>query len=285
MDVSVIITCWNGKDLLSKNLPLVFKAAGNKANHVSEIIVVDDGSTDDSVGYLKENFPKIRVVENKKNYGYAYTCNQGVRAARADLVAILNLDVIPETDFLVSCLPCFEDNKVFSVSFNESSFGPGKLEEKKGFIEIIATRAEKEISLTDWPSGGSSVFRKNMWLEIGGMDEIFLPFYFEDVDLGIRARKRGYRCLWNPKAKIVHKHEQTINPNNFAKHKHRQNISLIKERNYLLLNWKNLDKSSEVTKHLIELFKRCFSQPGYIKILFLAVLRKLFFLFNFLEEK
>ncbi|RJR25688.1 glycosyltransferase family 2 protein [Candidatus Microgenomates bacterium] len=280
MDVSILVTCWNGEKLLSHNFSKVVEAAENKDNKVKEILVVDDGSSDNSVSFLKKNFPQVKVLENKRNYGYGFSCNRGMEEAKADLVAILNLDVIPDKDFLVSCLPHFEDEKVFSVSFNEGSFGPGRLAWNKGFIEIVETKPEKTTSFASWPSGGSSVFRKKLWREIGGMDEIFLPFYFEDIDLGIRAEKKGYKCLWEPKAKVNHKHEATINPENFALHKHKKDISLIKERNFLLLNWKHLDSPSDFFNHLVYLFKRAFFAPGYFKVIFSAILRKISFSFT-----
>lgn len=269
MEVSIIITCWNGKKLLSQNLPSVIKAAENKENRISEVIVVDDGSTDDSVEYLKKNFRQVKILENKKNFGYAYTCNRGVREAKSSLVTILNLDVIPANDFLVSSLRHFKDDKVFSVSFNEGSFGPGKLTWKNGFIEIVASKPEANTSLTSWPSGGSSVFRKNYWQEIGGMDELFLPFYFEDIDLGIRACKSGYTCLWEPESRVEHKHESTINKDNF----NMDYVSLIKQRNHLLLTWKNLDRFKLLFSHILFLLLKCLLHPGYLRILFLSLKR------------
>jgi GT2 family glycosyltransferase len=194
-----------------------------------------------------------------------------VKEAKGDLVAILNLDVVPSKDFLEAALPHFEDEKVFAVSFNEGKFGPGKLEWKNGFLEIVPSENCSKTSVTDWASGGSSVFRKKVWQDLGGMDEIYSPFYFEDVDLGIRARKTGYKCLWEPKAKVKHQHEATINSNNFDM----GYVNSIKQRNHLLLTWKNFDKGRSLLSHLVNLFKKCCLHPKYIKVVYLAVKRKL----------
>lgn len=267
MDVSVVVTCWNGRELLEKNLPRILKASKNPQNKIKEILVVDDGSTDDSVSFLKKNYSEVTVVEHGQNKGYSATCNTGVREARNQLVAILNLDVLPEDDFLVKTFPHFDEEKVFAVSFNEGKFGPGKLEWKNGFLEIVPSESSQETSVTDWASGGSSIFRKKIWEELGGMDELFLPFYFEDIDLGIRARKRGFKCVWEPKAKVSHQHEATINPHNFS----RNYIGMIKQRNHLLLTWRNLESINFCFTHVFYLLKRCLFHPGYLKVVFLAL--------------
>lgn len=272
MSVSIVITCWNGKKLLEKNLPAVVKASENTKNKISEIIVVDDGSTDDSVAFLHKNYSQIKMVKHKINLGYAAVCNTGVKEAKSEFVTILNLDVAPSENFLEFSLPNFEDEKVFAVSFNEGKFGPGKLIWKNGFLEIVKTEIPKKTSLTDWPNGGSSVFRKKIWRELGGMDELFLPFYFEDMDLGIRARKAGFQCFWEPKAIVEHQHEATINEKSFSKNY----LNLIKQRNHLLLTWKNIDNFGRLLSHLFYLTKRCLFHLGYTKVVFLALKRRLF---------
>lgn len=269
MDVSVVITCWNGRKLLEKNLPFVIEASKNPRNQIIEIIVVDDGSKDNSVDFLKKNFPGVKTVIHKENEGYSVTCNTGVKEAGSELVTILNLDVIPEKDFLAAALPHFQDEKVFAVSFNEGKFGPGKIEWKKGFLEIVPNEAPQETSFSNWANGGSSVFKKDIWKKLGGMDEVYLPFYFEDVDLGIRARKSGFKCLWEPKSRVAHQHEATINSKNFDT----RYINSIKERNHLILTWRNIDTCQKAFSHLFYLGKKCLLKPGYLKIVFLAFLR------------
>lgn len=274
MNVSVVITCWNGRKLLEKNLPSVLKAASNKDNNIKEIIVVDDGSTDDSVNYIqglgfRVQGLEIKLIVHDKNYGYAKTCNTGVEATSGELVAILNLDVVPEKDFLKAALPHFENNKIFAVSFNEGHYGPGKIVWENGMLGIGATKLPLKTCLTGWPSGGSSVFRKSIWKELGGMDLLFLPFYYEDFDLGIRAAKAGYKCLFEPKSKVEHKHESTINSESFKS----GFILKIKERNRLILTWKNLDSPKLIFSHLGGLIKRSSANPGFSKIIFAAAER------------
>lgn len=267
MDVSVVITCWNGRKLLEKNLPFVIEASKNPQNQIIEIIVVDDGSKDASVDFLKKNFPQVKTIVQKENKGYSATCNTGVREARGELVAILNLDVVPEKDFLVRALPYFEDEKVFAVSFNEGKFGPGRVKWEKGFLEIIPTFTSEKSETASWASGGSSVFRKKIWESLGGMNDVYLPFYFEDIDLGMKAKKKGFICLWEPNSRVEHKHESTINSENFDM----KYVNSIKERNHLILTWKSIDNPSKFFSHLFYLGKRLILAPGYLKIVFMAV--------------
>lgn len=273
MDVSIVITNWNGRKLLEKNLPAVLKAAESPLNQIKEILVVDDFSNDDSVSFLEKNFPQIKTIKQPRNFGYSATCNTGVKNSTSELVAILNNDVLPEKNFMEASLPHFKNEKVFSVSFNEGKFGVGKLQWQKGFLQIVPVKPCYEVAQTDWPNGGSSVFRKNFWQQIKGMNQIFLPFYFEDIDLGVRAKKAGFICLWEPKSKVQHKHEATINPNSFKQ----SYIDSIKQRNHLLLTWLNLNNIGLFLKHFKGLGKRILSTPGYIKIVLLAFLRLITF--------
>ncbi|OQA93463.1 MAG: N-acetylglucosaminyl-diphospho-decaprenol L-rhamnosyltransferase [Microgenomates group bacterium ADurb.Bin219] len=269
MGVSVLVTNWNGRKLLEKNLPQVLEAVRNPENKIEEILVIDDFSSDDSPDYLRKNFPQVKVFKHKKNFGYSVTCNTGVKEAKGDLVVILNNDVAPRPDFLKQVLPHFKDPSVFAVSFDVGKFGPGKLIWKDGWLNIQPTEQVSKTCLTGWPNGGSSVFRKKYWQELRGMDELFLPFYFEDLDLGIRAYKAGWRCLLEPKAKVYHQHEATINTISF----NQSYLDLIKQRNHLLLTWKHIDSFKLLFSHLFFIIRRIFLHPTYIKITIAALCR------------
>ena len=271
MRVSVVIPNWNGKTLLEKNLPILLQAFANKKNKIAEIIIVDDKSSDDSVSFLKKNYAdKIKLTCHKVNRGFSSAVNTGFRAAKQPLVCLLNTDVLPEEDFLEPVHQHFNNNKVFGVSLHEKgySYAVGKF--KNGYIVHEPGKASNSSHSTFWVSGGSGVFKRQIWMKLGGLDEkIFSPFYWEDVDLGYRALKRGYKLLWEPKANVIHQHESVINSNNFKKWK----VSLIKERNHLLLNWKNLTSSNLLKKHRSGMFQRIIRHPGYMKV-FMAALFK-----------
>jgi len=112
---------------------------------------------------------------------------------------------------------------------------------------------------TFWISGGSGAFRKSYWEKLGGLDTMFNPFYWEDVDLSYRALKRGWKLLWEPKAIVEHRHESTINLKYFSA----RYLNYVKERNQLLLCWKNLNLGWIVSKHIPGLLWRL-RHPGYI---------------------
>ena len=260
MKVSIIIPNWNGKNLLEKNLPTVL------ATGADDVIVSDDGSTDESVEFLKKNFPQVKILAHKR-LGFAGNCNRGVGVAKGEIVVLLNTDVIPEKDFLKPLKEDFQDPKVFAVSFNEPNLSWAKIKWVNGFVEHEPGPKIDKIHLSAWASGGSAAFRKTIWEKLGGFDEIYKPFYWEDLDLSYRAWKRGYEILWDPRAVVHHQHEETIKrfPQNY--------IRLISERNQLLFIWKNINNPKMMFEHKVWLGKRLLTTPGYWRP-FLAALAK-----------
>lgn len=266
MNASIIIPNFNGEALLAKNLPYVIKAFDNKENNISEIIVVDDGSGDDSVRLIKDQFSQVRVIKHKKNRGFSASVNTGVRGSKGDLIVLLNSDVIPSEDFLINTLPHFKNPKVFAISLHEKGYGWAKGGFKDGYIQILSGEEGKTFHESFYVSGGSGVFRRSMWIELGGMDEELLsPFYWEDIDLCYRASKRDYIVGWEPNSNVVHNHESTISKLS------KKYVARIKERNQLLCLWKNLASPTLVRKHIDGLSTRLARHPGYIRVILMAL--------------
>lgn len=268
MKVSIIIPSYNTEWLLEKNIPHVLKAQKNEKNNIVEIIVVDDASPDGSVDLLKKKFPEVKVVKHKINRGFSSSVNTGARTSKGDLLVLLNTDVIPEKDFLVSTLPLFKDDGVFAISFSEKGYSWAKGEFKNGFVEHGLGTKTKKVHDTFWVSGGSGVFRRDYWMSLGGMDEkLFSPFYWEDLDLGYRALKRGYKLLWDPDSRVLHKHESTIGllPKKY--------VGRIRERNQLIFIWKNITSPILIRKHIVGLIKRILRHPGYLRIVIMAFIK------------
>ena len=287
MKISVIIPSWNGEKLLRKNLPKVLRVLPEN----TEVIVVDDGSTDGSVEFIKSLTSSrvnelrkkkkkknslitnslinnkelsIKLIENKKNRGFIYSCNQAVKEARGEFVVLLNNDVIPKKGFLDSALRHFEDSKVFAVSFNEQQFGWAKIWWRGGFIHHGVGGTGRRAHISAWASGGSAVYRKSIWQELGGFDPLYHPFYWEDFDLGYRAWKAGYKIVWEPKAIVYHRHESTISKID------RNYVNLIRERNQLLFIWKNIDDFWLRLSHPFGLLLRASTGPNYLKVIWAA---------------
>ncbi len=268
MKVSVVIPFYNRRDLLVKNLPFVMEAANNKTNNIDEIILVDDGSTDDGYSFIKNNYPSIKIVRHKINRGFSAAVNTGVRSSKGELICLLNSDVIPSSDLLKTSLPHFKDKNIFAVSFSEKGeFGWARGKFIDGFVEHEPGKKTDKPHLTFWVSGGSGVFRRSTWIALGGMDEkLFSPVYWEDIDLCYRAAKRGFTLLWEPGSLVEHHHESTVGLLSPIY------VQRIRERNQLLFLWKNITSPNLFRKHLWGLFKRVVKHPGYLRIVAMTLL-------------
>jgi len=266
LNVSVVITNYNGKNLLEENLPAVVSARENPSNKIIEILVVDDASTDKSVSFLKSDFPGVRVISHRQNRGFAAATNTGVRMAKGKLVCLLNNDVSPSPNFLESVFQIFEkETGTFGISLHEKGYGPAAGFFEGGFVIHRPLPELKKVNKTFWVSGGSGIFSRDLWVKVGWLDEeLFKPFYWEDVDLSYRALKRGYKLFWAPEARVLHQHEATMSKFSLS---YRQRIQ---ERNQLLFIWKNINSRRFLTQHFWGLALRVAKHPGYLTIVFAA---------------
>ncbi len=249
MKISIVIPNWNGEHLLAKNLPKVISSSPN----TEEIIVVDDGSTDGSLQLLRKQFPKVKVISRPVHEGFAGSVNDGVALATGDVVVLLNTDVEPQKGFLEPLLTHFRDPDVFAVGCLEKSLEQGKTVLRgrglahwvKGYY--IHKRGEVDKMTTAWVSGGSGAFRKKMWDRLGGMDTLFNPFYWEDIDLSYRARKAGWKTLFEPKSVVRHYHEEGKIISIFTP----RDIKKIAFRNQFIFIWKNTTDLDILLSHAL----------------------------------
>ena len=241
--VTIIIPAWNSESQLKKNLPSVFSAA-KQVN--AEIIVVDDHSTlDNTVSYLESLGSRIKLIKNTRNLGFTRTINAGVLASKATIVVLLNTDVRPEPDCFRQCLQQFGHDDIFAVTFNSDDSWAGGWW-RNGLLEHGSIYQGKSRSSL-WASGGQAAFSRHKWMELGGLDPLYNPFYWEDVDLGYRAWKRGWKILWDPQAHCVHDHEVSVIKHNFSK----KYIQQIAQRNQFLFVWKNIHDHTMIKDHLL----------------------------------
>jgi GT2 family glycosyltransferase/glycosyltransferase involved in cell wall biosynthesis len=250
---SVVIPNWNGKDLLEKYLPSVVEAlAGNPAN---EIVVVDNGSTDGSVSYLAAAFPRVKVIALPANLGFGGGSNAGIRAAANRIVVLLNSDMRVAQDFLAPLLEGFADAAVFAVSCQIFFVDPHKVREETGLTQgcwrdgSLRVRHRIDPAIDDlfpcfYPGGGSSAFDRGKFLDLGGFDPLFEPFYLEDTDLGYMAWKRGWKVLYQPRSVVYHQHRGAI-----GKSFGGDRIEAVLKKNYLLFCWKNIHEWRRLAAH------------------------------------
>ena len=246
--ISVVIPNYNGRNLLAKHLPNVVQNTSG-----CEIIVVDDGSIDDSVSFIKKRFKEVKLISLKKNIGFAKATNMGVKSAKFDLVLLLNSDVSPKSGFLKPLLKYFDSGKIFAVGLLDQSHERGKIIPrgrggvffKKGFVSHFAAVVERGETL--WVSAGSGLFDRKKFLDLDGFDPIFAPFYWEDIDLSFRAWQKGYKCFFEPLSKVDHFHAEG------AIKKTRSNfyIKSVSYKNQFLFIWKNINDYVWTAQHIL----------------------------------
>src|SRR5579871_6558211 len=251
---SVVIPNWNGRDLLEKYLPSVVEAM--RGHPDNEIIVVDNGSADGSAEYVAQEFPSVRVLALPTNLGFGGGSNAGFRAARSDIVVLLNSDMRVERDFLAPLLEGFRDRDVFAVSCQIFFSDPNRLREETGLTQAwwqdggLRVRHRIDDQVTDlypcfYGGGGSCAFDRRKFLELGGFDRLLEPFYLEDTDLGYMAWKRGWKVLYQPKSWVYHEHRGTI-----GKRFREEQIQAVLKKNFVLWCWKNIHEWPRLASHL-----------------------------------
>ncbi len=245
MRVSIVIPNYNGIEMLKKHLPAVQKCMRKD----DELIVVDDASKDDSVLFIKREYPQVKVIMHKLNKRFGQTCNDGVAEAKNELILLLNNDVAPDIDVLKHLLPHFDDQQVAAVGcceYNSAGVLSGKSVASFTRGMFIHQRAPKQTSgYTMWATAGSMMVRKAVWEKLGGMDRVFRPAYFEDIDLGYRMWKAGFLVRFEAKAKVFHDHE-TTNMTAFGN----EPIQVMSYKNGFIFMWKNVTDLSIFMQHL-----------------------------------
>ena len=251
---SIVIPNWNGRDLLAKYLPSIIAATSD--NPRNEVIVVDNGSTDGSVDFLRTSFPSVRVIALPVNLGFGGGSNRGFLQAKNDIVVLLNSDMRVEPDFLQGLLDGFTDEKVFAVACQIFFTDPAKTREETGLTQGWWSHGALRVRHYDdgkvdklfpcfYSGGGSSAFDRHKFLELGGFDHLLRPFYLEDTDLGYLAWKRGWKVLYQPASKVWHEHRGTI-----GKKFSRSYIDGIIGKNFVLFCWKNIHEPARLAGHL-----------------------------------
>jgi GT2 family glycosyltransferase/glycosyltransferase involved in cell wall biosynthesis len=252
---SVIVLNWDGRDLLAECLPsVVADVAATPGHH--ELIVVDNGSVDGSVAFLRENFPAVKVLDLPTNRGFIGGCNAGAHFARGKYVVVLNNDMKVAPGFLKSLLAGFRHPDIFAVTAQILFTDPTRRREETGktYGDFAWGRLNLGHAIPDdrdlanvpvfYAGGGSSAYDRAKFLALGGFDSLFHPFYVEDTDLSYRAWKRGWPSVLAREAIVYHKHRATTGRRFTADF-----IRDMTDRNRILCYLKNVSDVRLLAKH------------------------------------
>lgn len=217
--VSIVIVNWNGRKFLGPCLTSIF----SQEYSPFEIVLVDNGSTDGSVEFLKEKFPSVKIIKNDKNLGFAEANNQGIDASRGDFILTLNNDTELHAGFLSELMSSAIDSegstgmwapKILSLSDRNVIDSVGGLLIYRDGLAKGRGRLEKDRGQYDsagevlFPSACAALYRKKLLEEVGGFDADFFA-YCEDTDLGLRARLAGWKAASVPRAVVYHYYSGT----------------------------------------------------------------------------
>jgi len=225
MKVAVVILNWNGKKLLKEYLPDVVQYSPE-----SDVYIVDNASTDDSIDYINENFPSVKCIKLDDNYGYAGGYNRAVQQIDCPIQILMNSDVRPAENWLQPIINTFENNE------EVAALQPKILsEENKAYFEYagacggyidqlgypfcrgrIFEHIEKDEGQYDdqkqifWASGACLAIKKKVFKEAGGFDELYFA-HQEEIDLCWRINNLGYKIMVQPDSKVYHLGGGTLN--------------------------------------------------------------------------
>jgi len=229
MRLSVIVPNFNGERLLPSLLENLQQNL-SPVQYEWEIIVADDASTDGSCALIAERFPQVKLVAGERNLGYGGNCNRGAAAASGEYLAFVNSDISLNCDVFAPLMARLEGSHgVFALMplvFAEALGRVENLQEMWISRGLSWLRPVSDVIVEDWQEvadtlgdklktaplcGAFFVCRREHFNELGGFDLAFGRAYWEDVDLGYRARRMGLATVICADAVVKHAHSQTLN--------------------------------------------------------------------------
>lgn len=207
--VSVIIPVWNG----GEHLPTCLWALQAQTYAPLEIIAVDNASEDGSAELLAASYPAVRLLRNSKNLGFAGGCNAGLRAAQGEVLILLNQDTEVEPAWAEELAALFQRDASIGIAGCKAFYPDGSLQHAGGYIDLQGgghhyqeeQAEEGALGEVDFVTGAALAISRQAFEQIGDLDEGFAPAYYEDVDWCYRARLAGYRVVYLPTARLIHK--------------------------------------------------------------------------------
>jgi GT2 family glycosyltransferase len=259
--ISVVIPNYNGKELLEANLPTVYHALQTSGITDYEVIISDDASSDNSVEFIKKNYPDILLVENAVNKGFSGNTNTGIFKAGKELILILNSDVVLTTEYFKPLLPYFDKPDTFGVMGLITSIGSDKIQDGakypdysfgyiNSFKNYLCTGQSSLYTL--FLSGANALVDRAKTVELGAFSELYNPYYNEDVDLGLKAWRAGYKCYFEQKAVCKHPISSTIKKESSKK------VKIISRRNKMYMHFIHLQNAELIYFLIISFFNTLF---------------------------
>lgn len=211
--VSIILVNYNGAKVLPGCLSTIFKQSYTNL----EVILVDNASSDDSLAWLKCEYPQVRVVANRTNFGFAKACNQGVAAASGEYVSFLNYDTVVDKDWLRHLVVAAEADDAIGACMSKIlllKVLPPTINSAGGVVHFSGLSWSGSYNHADsalfskkedvaFASGAAMLVKRSVLDEVGLFDEDFF-MYCEDTDLSWRMRLAGYRLVYVPESIVWH---------------------------------------------------------------------------------
>ena len=260
--VAVVILNWNGKSWLEKFLPAVVKTDYNNL----QIIVGDNFSTDDSIAFVKANFPQIHIIENSQNYGFAEGYNRVLAQVNADYFVLLNSDVEVPENWVQPVIDLMQSDpriaaaqpkikwQIDKSQYEYAGAAGGFLDQFgfpfcRGRISDAVEYAHGQYNNVQeifWASGAALFIKSKRWKEVGGLDADLFA-HMEEIDLCWRLKNLGYKVMFCPDAEVYHVGGGSLNATNPFK-------TYLNFRNNLMIMQKNLPSDEVFFRLFIRFF-------------------------------
>tara|TARA_B100001057_G_scaffold501242_1_gene622377 strand:- start:5093 stop:6103 length:1011 start_codon:yes stop_codon:yes gene_type:complete len=218
VNIAIVLLNWNGEKLLRRFLPTLVTNSLK-----AKIYVIDNGSSDNSVKYIKNNFQNIKCIVLKKNYGFAEGYNLGLKNINADLFCLINSDIEVTKNWLEPVIRLFKSDTDISIAqpkilnynkknFFEYSGAAGGYIDSYGYAfcrgRIFSTLERDQNQYNDkkrifWASGACIFIRSKLWKNLNGFDKDLFA-HFEEIDFCWRAFNRGHKNYYIPNSKVFH---------------------------------------------------------------------------------
>jgi GT2 family glycosyltransferase len=246
--VAVVIVHWNRKQLLEQFLPALMKTTYPNV----DIVVADNCSDDDSVAFLTEHYPTVKVVLNDKNYGYAGGYNHALKHVTAEYFVLLNNDIEVTPNWLEPIVEVMQNNAHIAAAqpkildynsrnkFEYAGAGGGYIDSlgyafcRGRLFEVLETDANQYNDTTTvfWATGACMMVRSTVFKQLGGFDEHFFA-HMEEIDLCWRMQLANHQLMVVPQSVVYHVGGGTLNKQSPQK-------TYLNFRNNLIMLTKNL---------------------------------------------